>query len=393
MKKLLQYAFVLSILLVLTLGLVQTVFFPDEINSYENRYANKIAAPTLAGFMDGTFQKSVEDALSDQVTLSQTFKKVYNRFVSSFIKTVSQPILESLPDEYVVLGDKLLFGGQNIMFYTRTLESQTERLDARVAELNDNFAAFPELDFYLYFIEKDTDINFQTGYRVEAFDYMRQKLELPEERMACLRIENFEQFQSWFYRTDHHWNAAGSLEGYRQVLSMMKPDEQPLEPQEEVTLKGEYSGSKATGVLAAFSEEMTVYRYDFPDMTVMINGKPAEDYGQQERYLSGAGGAPTYGDFYGRDNGETVFDTGTEGRGRILVVGESFDNAVLKLLASHYDKTFSVDLRYYEPHMGKPFDFAAYVAENEIDTVLLIGNVDYYVMSEFMLGGAADGIQ
>ena len=31
--------------------------------------------------------------------------------------------------------------------------------------------------------------------------------------------------------------------------------------------------------------------------------------------------------------------------------------------------------------------------ENEIDTVLLIGNVDYYVMSEFMLGGAADGIQ
>jgi len=47
-----------------------------------------------------------------------------------------------------------------------------------------------------------------------------------------------------------------------------------------------------------------------------------------------------------------------------------------------------VDLRYYEPHMGEAFDFSAYTAEHAIDTVLLIGNIDYYVMSEFMLGGA-----
>ena len=388
MRKFFQYAFVFSILLFLALGLVRTVFFPKEINSYENRYANKIAAPTLTGFLDGSFQKSVEDALSDQVPLSQTFKKIYNTFTSRFVKAVSGPILSSLPDEYVVLGDKLLFGGQNIMYWTRTLESQTERLDAKIADLNETFAAHPELDFYLYFIEKDTDINFQTGYRVEAFQYLAERLELPETRMSQLHVESFEDFKSWFYRTDHHWNAEGSLTGYRQVMAMMKPDEATLEPQDVVVLEGEYSGSKATGVLAAFSEKMTVYRYDYPEMTVTINGKPAEDYGNQDAYLAGQGGKPNYGEFYGRDNGETVFDTETQGRGNLLVIGESYDNAVLKLLASHYDKTYSVDLRYYEPHMGNAFDFSTYTAEHAIDTVLLIGNIDYYVMSEFMLGGA-----
>ena len=393
MKKWLQYAFLLGLLGFLTLGLARTAFFPKDINSYENRYAQKIAPFTLTGFADGSFQKSMEDALSDQVPLSQTFKKAYNLFTSRFIKGASQPILKLLPDKYVVLGDKLLFGGENIMFWTRTLESQTERLDAKAAHYNTVFARHPDVAFYLYFIEKDTDINFETGYRVEAFDYLTQQLDLPAQQTGCFRIDSFEQFKTWFYRTDHHWNAQGSLEGYRQVLAMLKPDETALAPLEEVTLKGQLTGSKATGVLAAFSEDMTVYRYDYPAMTVRVNGQPADDYGAQDTYLAGQGGAPTYGKFYGSDNGETTFDTGTQGRGNLLVVGESFDNAVLKLLASHYDKTFSVDLRYYEAHMGIPFDLDAYLANNAIDTVLLMGNIDYFVMEEFMLGGADNGIQ
>ena len=71
------------------------------------------------------------------------------------------------------------------------------------------------------------------------------------------------------------------------------------------------------------------------------------------------------------DNGETVFSTGTQGRGSLLVLGESFDNAILKLLASHYDTLYSVDLRYYEHSMGHPFDLSAYTKEHGISSVLL----------------------
>ena len=79
------------------------------------------------------------------------------------------------------------------------------------------------------------------------------------------------------------------------------------------------------------------------------------------------------------------------GRGQtlLLVIGESFDNALLKLLASEFENLYSIDLRNYETDVGKPFDLASYAAEHEIDSVLLIGNLDFWKMDEFLLGGAA----
>lgn len=393
MKKLLQSVFLLGLLCFLTLGLVRAVFFPKEINAYENRYAEQIAPFTLHGFADGSFQESVENALPDQVLLSQTFKKAYNLYSSNMLKLLSGPVLNHLPDKYVALGDKLLFGGENIMFWPYSLDDRVAALDAKAADYNAAFTALPDTDFYLYFIEKDTDINFETGERLNAFAYLTGQLNLPAAHTGCFHIESFEQFDNWFFNTDHHWNAAGALEGYRQVLAMLKPGETPLSPVGEVTLSGKLTGSKATGVLSAFSEEMRVFRYNYPPMSVCINGQSAADYGNQAQYLAGAGGKPSYGGFYGGDDGEIIFDTGTQDRGSLLILGESFDNAILKLIASHYDRTYSVDLRYYRPHTGMDFDLKTYLEAHAIDTVLLIGNIDYYVMNEFMLGGADNGVQ
>ena len=45
-KKGINFVFVGLILCGLLLGLARTVFFPKEINYYENRYANRAALPT-----------------------------------------------------------------------------------------------------------------------------------------------------------------------------------------------------------------------------------------------------------------------------------------------------------------------------------------------------------
>lgn len=393
MKKVLQSAFLLGLLLFLTLSLAKTVFFPKEINTYENRYAEKIAAFSLQGFFDGSFQESVDAALSDQVLLSQTFKQNYNICSSNFIKTVSQSILKASPMKYIALGDKLLFGGEHIMYPPRTLESQTDALDARAANYNSVFSNYPDVDFKLFFIEKDTDINFETGYRTEAFQYLMSKLHLPAENAACFEIGSFEQYRELFYRTDHHWNAAGSLKGYRQVMALLKPGESTLMPTATATPHGSFAGSKATGSFTSYSEEISVYLYDFPELTVTVNGEPADGYGDLQDYLSGEHDTFTYASLYGYDHGEITFDSGTTGRGNLLIIGESFDNAILNLLASHYDRTYSIDLRYYEPQLGHAFDLDSYLNQHEIDTVLLIGNIDYFILDDFMLGGASDGIQ
>ena len=72
-------------------------------------------------------------------------------------------------------------------------------------------------------------------------------------------------------------------------------------------------------------------------------------------------------------------------RENVLVIGESYDNAILKLLASHFGRTYSVDLRYYRNYLGSDFSLSDYLRRNSITKVLLIGNVDYYISPDFAL--------
>ena len=181
-------------------------------------------------------------------------------------------------------------------------------------------------------------------------------LNLPENRMLKYEIPDFAAFSEYFYRTDHHWNYLGSYRAYREAAG--------------------------TG-LDIFSEPFTVYRFAYPEMTVTRNGEPAGDYGRQDAVPGEL--TLSYGAFYGGDDGEIIFDTGRTDRGNLLVIGESYDNAILKLLASHFDRTYSVDLRYYRNYMGSDFSLSDYLRRNNITKVLLIGNVDYYISPDFAL--------
>ncbi|MDE6261308.1 MAG: hypothetical protein K2M42_10705 [Oscillospiraceae bacterium] len=384
-KKAINAAFVGLILVLLLAGLGRTVFLPKEINTYENRYAEKLAPLTLSGWLDGSFQDSVDAALSDQVQLAEIYKKVFHRTSSYYLKAAADPILSRCEGQYVNYMGILVFN-RYITYSPRSLSALTQPLEKKADNYNEYFAAHPELDFYVYFIEKDTDINFETGEKVPACDYLFDRLELEPDRLGRFAVDSFDEFSTWFYRTDHHWNLNGSYRGYTQLLELLGAESAPLRPTGDAAELGTFSGSKAIGITAAFREPFLAYPFEFPHMDVTVSGYPG-DYGAQDAFFAGQGGAPSYGAFYGWDSGEVVFSTGQTGRENLLVLGESYDNAVLKLLASHFNNTYSVDLRYYEAYMGKPFSFTDYVKEHDITQVLLIGNIDYFIMDEFLLEG------
>lgn len=388
--KLLNMGFILALLAFFLLGLGKAVFRPKETNAYENRGAYRLQAPALDTILDSSFQTGVENALSDQVPLAQTMKRLYNEGSSRLILGAMSGFLQTKPHCYVSLLGTKIFAGDYLVYDTYTLQRVEENLHKKSENLNAQFAAHPELDFYAYYIEKDTDVDLETGEKPGIYETLVQSLDLPGGRMARFEVDGFECFGRDFFRTDHHWNRVGSYRGYREVLALLEVSDKPLEPVEEIVLAQEFSGSKAgsSGMRGVFTEEFAACRFEFPEMEITINGEPAQDYGRQEAYFSGVETEPlSYGNFYGGDFGEVIFDTGREDRENILILGESFDNAILKLLASHFGRTYSVDLRNYEREMGQAFAFSQYVEQNQIGTVLLIGNCDYYTMPEFMLEG------
>lgn len=169
------------------------------------------------------------------------------------------------------------------------------------------------------------------------------------------------------------------------IQILIVDDEKPICDliQMSLTRAGYHCTCVYDGLAAADILERNVFA--FPKMSVTIAGEPADDYGRQDAALSGQLTDASYGGVYGWDNGEVILDTGTTGRGNLLMLGESYDNAILKLMASHFDRVYSVDLRSYEQDMGKPFRLAEYLREHRITKVLLIGSTPFFTSDDFMV--------
>lgn len=379
--KIVNIAFLTVIAVILFAGLGKTVFLPKDVNFYENRPANQIGELSVPAFLEKSFQTSMENALSDQIPLSQTMKQWYNDGSNRFVLTMLSDFMKTHPDRYITFLGMPIFGGENLVYEPRALADVSQWIDERTDNLNAIMEQNPGVEYFAYFIEKDTDINFETGEKIGAYEYVRDRLKLDADHIARFEIGDFETYRKYFYKTDHHWNYQGSYKGYQETASLLGIDE-ILTPVEEIDTGYLFSGSKseAIGGTEFFKEEFYAYRFDFPEMDITVDGKPAEDYGEQEAYLKGIPEGISYGLFYGSDYGEVVFDAHRTDKPNLLVLGESFDNAILKLLASGCNRLYSVDLR-----ANEGFAFSDYIREHEIDTVLFIGNLDYFVSEDFLM--------
>ncbi|NLV34926.1 MAG: hypothetical protein GXY21_10395, partial [Clostridiaceae bacterium] len=317
-----------SILAVLLTGLLTTIFFSKDVNEYENRYADKIKKLAFSSFLDKSFQDSFELALSDQIQLSTSAKKVYNIFDTSLARIALNPLRKSY-DGYIYNKGNIIYRDM-LLFAPYPYQQTVYWLDFKIENYNKLFVNYPDLDFYVYYIEKDTDIDFAKNEESGFYEYIKEKLELDKNRISGFEVNDFNTFNECFYTTDHHWNYLGSYKGYTDVVKLLDKDMKPLEPLETVTSLIPFQGSKAIGFENVLSDTMSIYRFDFPEMDIYINGEKAQDYGSQQDFLLNSLETIGYGSVYGDDAGEVIFNTGSV-NSNILVIGESYDNAIIKL--------------------------------------------------------------
>ena len=362
-----RLAFVLGLLLLFLLGLGRTLLRPAEINYFENRPAERLAPLTAAGFLDGSFQDSLEAALSDQVPGALRLKSAYNELNSSLLLSVLRRETPGHPELFYRINDVYIHADR-ALWEPFDPEPLMPQIQATAEGFNRAMAENPELDFYFYFVESDAVLDFRTGEKTPFYELLCSLLALPEDHCARFELRDYEQFCRDFFKTDHHWNHIGAYEGYTQILGLLGCAEAPLEPLEELTLPGEICGSKAQQAgLPELTEPFTAYRFAYPPL--------GTDFGHEEAFFAGNCALElNYGNFYGGDDGLVVFDTGREERPNLLVIGDSYDNAVLKLIACHFHRTYAVDLRNYAREQGEDFHLGAFCREHEVDQVLILAS-------------------
>ena len=359
-------------LLFLLAGLGRALLSPDTEIFYENRPARRWPAWSPAAFLSGDYQTAAEDALADQIPEAIHMKKLYNIYDTG----LALPLIRALGQGggYVGFRDVCFFRDMLVMRPV-PLAEKAAALTASARKISAWAEAAPDVDFYVYYLETDRDLNLETGEKSGLFDCLAAGLTLPAGHVERLRVDSFDAYRRDFFKTDHHWNADGSRRGYEELCALLGVSPLPLAGRHSVPAC--YRGTRAAGVEGVPAEDFTVNLYDCPAMTVTIPAGQIPDYGMQALFVAGELENVSYGSVFGVDCGELVFDTGKAGK-KLLVMGDSYDNAVVKPLAAGFSKTYCVDLRSFASELGRPFVMADYLREHDIDAVLFVGGIDYF---------------
>ena len=197
----------------------------------------------------------------------------------------------------------------------------------------------------------DTESRIQT-----AFSYMGSNV----KKVACCHDLLLHRDEFVYFRTDHHWTALGAYHAYRSFCRAKGISRIKLTDRREVKFSG-FLGSawSISGKDPDLLPKENVYAY-YPigDVEMVIydeNGNP--------RTRPVISNVASYMCFAGGDNPLTVFTNSSVSSGTLIIIKESFGNALLPFLCDHYHRIYEIDYRYWK---GNVIDLAEEVGATDL---------------------------
>ncbi len=368
-----RIVFLLAFILVISITPIKLFFLgpKDKALWLEGRKTVLPPTFTIDSFLDGSYQNQLEKSLADQTPTSETLKAKYLLAKNRVFNLVSPYIVPK--SNYTLVADDL-FVYRDSDYLVRKSSDDLNEIESEILDSNDFYSSLPIKNKYIYFITTDGIVNFDSPDKTNVF-INKYSSYFPDFKISNLKIDNYLDYEKYFYKNDHHWNYEGSYQGYKDIISLILGEkEKVLKPTEKVTFNYDTLGSKKRSAYPFPSEEkFTAYRFEYPKHKSFIDGYQAE-YGYQEGYfedpeLRNGSGDLYYGYFYGPDVSVVKYDFSNKKKGNLIMIGYSDTNAINTLVASHFNKTWVIDTRFCSLAT-----FNKIVSENKIDYLLLVPN-------------------
>lgn len=366
-----QKIFIALILIPSLLFFGSLFFAPKEMLLAENRVAQKYPSLHLASILDRSYQDELEQAITDQMLGSEQFKAASTAMQHSLFEGLM--FWQPKDGYWLTPGGYFSFGSMEHLL------REPVKADYFSPEVNrkyiqavaDTYNALSASNKYLYVVPASLYINFNDP-KVFSSIMSDVAAAYSDYHVDYLDANNPEDYERYFLKTDHHWSYQGSYEGYREIVAMMLgSDEEPREPTGTATWYGDNYGILARNAqFYGFKEDFTSYLFDLPEHTTMLNGEE-KSLGKIDEILPYAGERYHFVDTpytsYSRGFKEAIFDYHQPEKENLLLFCDSMGAPILELIASHFNKTYAIEVRSYEH-----FDTEAYLAEHDIDTVLCL---------------------
>ncbi|MBR5559592.1 MAG: hypothetical protein IKU72_05045 [Oscillospiraceae bacterium] len=269
-----------------------------------------------------------------------------------------------------VFGDRAvnLFGGSQRMadFYASTLNSYVEELDSSVQTYNIVVPCSAEFYLPMRYRSRSAD-------QWDNISYIYSQL---DERIKTVDAYNAlaaHADEYIYFRTDHHWTALGAYYAYEVFCKEAGFTPVPLSDMEARTREG-FLGTFYTQTgdqkLQQNPDSLTYYIPDVEYQSYMrLKDQPDSLTRMPGIWGEMASMTNSYSIFlYGDFPMEKIVTENQNGR-KIVVVKESYGNAFVPFLLSHYEEIYVVDQRYFQTSL---MDL---IKENGITDLLFINNI------------------
>lgn len=241
-----------------------------------------------------------------------------------------------------------------------------------------------KIDVYYYIINRGYNYDYRNNTMTSDLRSFFKNNLVGYKGLEDLKVETYEKYKKFFYKTDHHWNAVGSYEGYKDIANMF--GFVPKEPKRFITFENTiFYGSEARNIaFYDIKEKFSAFEFEYSKHEEYLNGALSH-YGKYPSYYTGIYSTspltPYYADFYGPDVAEVKYDYNNKLKDNLLILSSSFSNPINPLIASHFNKTYIVDLRHYEN-----FNITDYLKKNDINKVLFIMDYSFITNQVFEIG-------
>ena len=152
-----------------------------------------------------------------------------------------------------------------------------------------------------------------------------------------------------YYRTDHHYTTAGAYEVYKMLGEYLGYEPYSEDFFERVTVANDFCGTsmRTSGFYLTKKDTFELWRYEGDeDYDIVADGKDIPLYDMSKVTEQGERSTDKYAVFLGGNHSRVDITKG-EGRPRLLLVRDSYADALAPFLSLHYDLTM-LDPRYYQ---------------------------------------------
>lgn len=185
-------------------------------------------------------------------------------------------------------------------------------------------------------------------------------------------IMNEHKNEYTYFNTDHHWTALGAYYAYTQFATDANLKPISLNDTKKGQLEN-FEGSfiNATGGNSILKNNLdTVYYYEIPgNQKCTIVSDDGEAYDASLLYPYEILPENSYSVFIWGDNPFMTIKTDNHNGKKLMVVKESYGNAIVPFLAANYEEIYVVDFRYYTDGI------VSLVKDNDIDDVLFLNGI------------------